>query len=375
MPTSKFTRRLLRTTLVLAALVLTATFVLSLPPFGGRIEGERLVRIEANPQYQDGAFVNVERQTANDLGELFTFVRESFFYEQVRVPPTPPPVLPVTAEDMALSSAPDLRGFWIGHASAYVEIDGLRLLMDPVFSDYASPFDVGPKRFHPPPIALDALPPIDAVVVSHDHYDHLDMATIRHLAERGTRFYVPLGIGAHLERWQVPAAQIEELEWWEERTLKGVRIVSTPTRHYSGRRLDDYKATLWSSWSLVGPTHRIFYSGDTGYSSLFAEIGERLGPFDLTFVKIGAYGPGRAWLDIHMTPEDSVRVHQDVRGRRLFPVRWATFNLAYHDWFEPIERTREAAEAAGVDLVTPRIGEWVPGRGAFDSERWWREVR
>ena len=197
-------------------LIAMATWVLSLPAFGGSITGERLARVQGHVQYRDGAFVNPEPQAPSSIGELGTYLSESVFYDEVRVPPAPLPVLPVEPDALLLSETPSLRAFWIGHASVYVEIDGLRVLVDPVFSEYASPFEFGPARFHPPPIELDALPDIDAVVISHDHYDHLDMATIRHLAVRGTRFFVPLGVGAHLERWKVSREQITELAWWEE---------------------------------------------------------------------------------------------------------------------------------------------------------------
>ena len=198
---------------------------------------------------------------------------------------------------------------------------------------------------------------------------------MQHLAARGTRFFVPLGIGAHLERWGVPLAQIEEMEWWQKKTLGGVEFVCTPTRHYSGRGLGDRSATLWSSWSVLGPQHRFFYSGDTGYGTHFQEIGARLGPFDLAFVKIGAYGPGQSWIDIHMPPEQAVQAHRDVRAKRMFPVHWSTFNLAYHDWDEPIRRTVAEARRTGVELVTPRLGEWVDADRAFASTAWWEAVR
>jgi len=358
------------------ALVAGGWAVLSQPQFGARMSGVRLERAKANPQYRDGRFVNVQPAASTTFADIRVYIARQFSGDEVRVPPAPLPVVRVDPATLAAKPpASGLRAFWIGHASTYVELDGLRLLLDPVFAERVSPLPIGPRRFHPPPIALADLPRIDAVLISHDHYDHLDMDTVRHLAAHGTRFSVPLGVGAHLERWGVPTTQIEELEWWQERTLGGVRIVCTPTRHYSGRSLGDRSATLWSSWSALGPRHRFFYSGDTGYSQHFAEIGSRFGPFDLAFIKIGAYGPGAAWTDIHMPPEQAVQALREVRGKRLFPVHWSTFNLAYHDWDEPIRRTVAEARRTGVDVVTPRIGEWVDADAAFRSAAWWEAVR
>jgi L-ascorbate metabolism protein UlaG (beta-lactamase superfamily) len=376
---SRLARWLVRTTVALAAvvavLVAAGWAVLSHPQFGAPMAGARLARAMANPQYRDGRFVNLEPE-APSTTSLVDYTLRQLSGEEVREPPAPVPVLAV--DKAALQAAPPisgLRAFWIGHASTYVEIDGLRLLLDPVFAERVSPLPIGPGRFHAPPIALADLPRIDAVLISHDHYDHLDMNTVRHLAQRGSRFFVPLGIGAHLELWGVPTAQIEELEWWQERSLGRVRIVCTPARHYSGRGLDSRSTTLWSSWSVVGPQHRFFYSGDTGYGKLFQDIGARLGPFDMGFIKIGAYGPGAAWIDIHMTPEQAVQVQRDVRAKRMFPVHWSTFNLAYHNWDEPIRRTVAEATRVGVELVTPRVGEVVDADRPFKSTRWWETVR
>ncbi len=377
--TSRLPRWLPRTLFALAAVALiivaAAWLVLSQPQFGAPMAGARLERAAANPQYKAGRFVNLEPEAPSDTS-LIDYTMRQMSGDEVRVPPKPVPVQAVDkAVLLAAPSASGLRAFWIGHASTYVEIDGLRILMDPVFAERVSPLPVGPARFHAPPIALADLPHIDAVLISHDHYDHLDMDTVRHLAQRGSKFYVPLGIGAHLERWGVPAPQIEELEWWQERSVGSVRIVCTPTRHYSGRGLTNRSSTLWSSWSVVGPQHRFFYSGDTGYGKLFQEIGARLGPFDMAFIKIGAYGPGQAWTDIHMTPEQAVQVNRDVRGKRMFPVHWSTFNLAYHDWDEPIRRAAAEATRLDVDLVTPRLGEVVDADRPFASTRWWEGVR
>jgi L-ascorbate metabolism protein UlaG (beta-lactamase superfamily) len=377
---SRLARWFVRATVLLAAvgavLAVAGWVLLSQPQFGAPMAGARLERALANPQYRNGRFVNLEPETPTTPAALVSYLVRQFSGDEVREPPTPLPVLAVDKGSLAAPPPPSgLRAFWIGHASTYVELDGLRFLLDPVFAERVSPLPVGPRRFHPPPIALADLPAIDAVLISHDHYDHLDMDTVRHLARRGSRFFVPLGIGAHLERWGVPAAQIEEFAWWQERLLGSIRIVCTPTRHYSGRGLRDHSATLWSSWSVIGPQHRFFYSGDTGYAKVFQDIGSRLGPFDIAFIKIGAYGPGASWVDIHMPPEQAVQVSRDVRARRMFPVHWSTFNLAYHDWDEPIRRAVAEANRAGVGLVTPRLGEWVDADREFQSTRWWEAVR
>jgi L-ascorbate metabolism protein UlaG (beta-lactamase superfamily) len=360
---------------LLLAIAIAVPVVLSLPVFGARLDGERLARARANPHYHDGKFVNPLPPASYQAADIWNLVRGQFG-DEIRTPPAGIPVVRVARDALqAAPAASRLRAFWIGHASVYVEIDGVRMLVDPMFSAYASPFEIGPRRFHPPPLALDDLPPIDAVLITHDHYDHLDMRTIQHLARRGAAFFVPLGIGAHLRAGGVAETQIRDMEWWQEQAVRGVRIVSTPSRHYSGRGLTDQRATLWTSWSVIGPQHRFYVSGDTGYSDHFQAIAQRFGPFDLSFIKIGAYGPGAPWLDIHMSAEDAVRAHRDLRARRMFPVHWGTFNLAFHAWDEPMKRAVAAARASGVDLLTPRVGEIVDVDRAFAFNPWWESLR
>ncbi len=331
-------------------------------------------KANASKQFDGEKFKNVLPLRPRPFGESLSVLRGQFFGDQVRTPPAPIPVVQI--DPSVFSAAPGLRAWWLGHASVLMEIDGKRLLIDPMFSERASPFSfVGPKRFHPPPIALEQLPAIDAVLISHDHYDHLDMATVQALGRKGTHFYVPLGIGDDLRFWGLPQAQIHELDWGESVKLGDLTLFSGAAQHYSGRGLTDRNETLWGSWTIVGPQHRAFYAGDTGYTPHFKQLGERFGPIDLTIIKIGAYGPGVVWADIHMTAEQAVLAHVDLRGKRMLPVHWATFNMAHHDWNEPPELALKAAREKGVDMVTPRVGEKLTAGEAFVSTTWWREVK
>lgn len=341
---------------------------------GTRPGHERLAAIKASPHYRDGVFVNFEPAAGFDFS--WAGLERQFFGQEQRVPPSTPPVSPLDAATLQDPTRPGLRTTWFGHASVLIEIDGHRIMTDPVLSRRTSPFQfLGPARFHAPPVALAQLSGIDAVVISHSHYDHLDEATVKKLAAHGTKFFLPLGIGTILEKWGVPANQITELDWWQKASIGRLSVTATPARHYSGRGLFDYGVTQWASWSINGPEHSVFYSGDTGYSAQFKEIGRQLGPFDVTLIKVGAYGPGQGWIDIHMPPEASVQVHLDVQGKRMLPVHWGTFNLALHAWDEPIERTLAAAKAKHVNVLTPKPGESVSAAQAHSNLAWWREVR
>jgi L-ascorbate metabolism protein UlaG (beta-lactamase superfamily) len=359
-----------KTVLVLLALAvvlaLAAWAVFQMPAFGGTVEGERLERMRRSPQWVVDRFQNKPPQkTETSLMKNI----ELYFGDETREPQFEIPVDRLDAATLSQPPADGLRAVWFGHASVLFEVDGLRVMVDPVLSKVASPVPVGPGRFHAPPVALEQLDRIDAVLISHDHYDHLDMDTVRHLAARGTRFYTGLGVGAHLERWGVPAAQVHEMEWWDSATMRDVQIHSTPARHYSGRKRMD-NSTLWTSWVVKGPRHSVFYSGDTGYAGHFKEIRQRLGEMHLTAIKVGAYGD--TWLDIHMDPESAVQAHRDVGGHTMLPVHWATFNLAYHAWDEPIVRTLAAAKAKDARVITPRVGQVFDFGKPFENSEWFR---
>jgi L-ascorbate metabolism protein UlaG (beta-lactamase superfamily) len=364
----KFARILLG---LIAFLVLAGYGIFQLPAFGGRFDGQRLERMRRSPEFIDGRFQNTPPQkTDGAFWETIKLYRQG----QVREPQFEIPVIPLSPAALRAPPAPGLRAIWFGHSSVLVEIEGVRLMTDPVLSDVVSPVPIGPKRMHPPPIPLADLSGIDAVLISHDHYDHLDMKTIQHLASQGTQFYVGLGIGAHLERWKVAPAQIHEMDWWESLQLKNVQINCTPARHYSGRKRQD-NSTLWSSWLVQGAQRSFYFSGDTGYADHFRTIHARYGDTDLNLIKIGAYGTPPGWLDIHMDPESSIHANQDLGGGVLLPVHWATFNLAYHAWDEPILRAARAAAEQHVKLITPRVGEVVEIGQPFENIEWYKAAR
>ncbi len=346
---------------------------------GGRIEGPRAVRVAGSPRWRDGAFHNVPPVPSGPSGAMRDALQRLASGLPDRKPAGPIPVerfadlLVGDGGRGAATSPPDgMRATWYGHATALVEVDGARLLFDPVWSDRVSPTqELGPRRLHPVPIALDRLPALDAVVVSHDHYDHLDMLTVRALAatRADTVFVVPLGVGAHLERWGVPLGRIVELDWDEEHEVAhGVRLVAAAAQHFSGRGVGRDR-TLWASWVVAGPRHRMYYTGDSGYFPGYGAIGADHGPFDLTLVQIGAYD--RAWPGIHMTPEEGVAAHLDVRGGLLVPVHWGTFVLAMHPWAEPVDRLLAEAGATGARVAVPRPGQALDVDAPSEPDHWW----
>ncbi|RME20429.1 MAG: MBL fold metallo-hydrolase, partial [Deltaproteobacteria bacterium] len=290
--------------------------------FGHRATGgERLARMHRSPQWTGKRFENPEPLWNDFLGMLTAFGRTS----PVAEPDSPLPVVRGAQGRFDTFPASGVRVTWLGHSTTLIEVDGKRFLTDPIFGGRASPFDwVGPKTWYDPPIPLDELPPIDAVLISHDHYDHLQMSTIQALRDTDTPFVVPLGVGAHLEYWGIDPARITELDWWESTRFGDVEVTATPARHASGRFLTDRNATLWAGYAVAGPAHRVFFSGDTGLFPGMKEIGERLGPFDIAMVEVGAYD--KTWPDWHSGPEQAVLAHQWLRGEVFLPIHWGLWS-------------------------------------------------
>ncbi|MFZ6690461.1 MBL fold metallo-hydrolase [Undibacterium sp. SXout20W] len=270
-----------------------------------------------------------------------------------------------------LLTAPDTTLFRLGHSTVLMKLQGEFFLTDPVFSERASPFQwMGPKRFHQPPISIAELPPIKAVILSHDHYDHLDQAAVLALADKTEHFLTTTGVGDRLIAWGIAANKVQQLDWWQETSVHGIQFIATPAQHFSGRKLSDRDKTLWASWSILTPELKIFFSGDSGYFKGFKEIGERLGPFDLTLMETGAYN--KLWPDVHMQPEETLQAHLDLQGKYLLPIHNGTFDLSLHAWYEPFERIVELAQRHGVKISTPQMGEAVDIAEPQAGKHWWR---
>lgn len=326
----------------------------------------------SSPQQHGERFRNPAPRPVEGLGKALRIIWDVIFNKPAGTTPAAPiPVLPLSRAQ--LEAAPDRSLFRLGHSTMLLKLRGGYWLTDPVFAERASPFQwMGPKRFHQPPIALHELPPIRGVILSHDHYDHLDRTTILQLAKTTDVFLTPLGVGDRLIAWGIDAAKVRQLDWWDSVEIDGLQMTATPAQHFSGRSPFDGNRTLWTSWVIVDDQLRVFFSGDTGYFDGFKTIGERLGPFDITLLETGAYDA--KWPYVHMHPEQTVQAHSDLRGRWFMPIHNGTFDLAMHRWQEPFERVTTLATERGIPLATPRMGERLDLANPHSGERWWRDV-
>ncbi|MCP4137578.1 MAG: hypothetical protein GY754_41810 [bacterium] len=354
--------------LILIAIGSAACTTMSRIPF----KGAQKMTIEQSENYKNGLFINPSGNGTVMKSKAWDTMKEYLFGKQERVPKEPLDVLTVDPGTLLSTDEEELKVTWLGHSSTIIEIEGSLIFTDPIFSKRPSPVSfAGPKRYHRS-LALNPkdFPEIDLVIISHDHYDHLDYGTIKKIHHKVKQFITPLGVGAYLVKWGVSPEKITELDWWQEtKTIKGLKIAATPSEHFSGRGLFDTYETLWASWVIKGNKHRVFYSGDSAYTPAFKKIGQKYGPFDITLMENGQYN--ERWEHVHMLPEQSLQAHLDLRGKVMIPVHWGAYNLSFHDWFEPVERLLKAAEKHPVTIATPRIGETVVYDKYIPTAYWW----
>lgn len=361
--------------IVLLLIMIPTAFIKLSPQFGGTPSASQQKKFLTSGHYNDGKFENLI-PTSLDMGfsKTVSMARDFFFSDATDRKPNG--ILPMDKIDSTNVSdrATDIaRLTWFGHSACFLEIDGKKILFDPMLGQYAGPLPLlSPERFnHELPIEIEALPFIDAVVISHDHYDHLDYGSILKLKDKVGRFFVPLGVEAHLTAWGVKPENITVLNWWEKAEHENLTFICAPARHFSGRGFNR-NTTLWSSWIIQSASQRIYFSGDSGYGPHFKEIGNRYGPMDFVMMECGQYN--KLWSDIHMMPEETVQAALDVKGKLLLPIHWGAFTLAMHSWTDPITRVTAEAGRVHLPVATPKIGEPVIlDYKEIPDSKWWAQ--
>jgi L-ascorbate metabolism protein UlaG (beta-lactamase superfamily) len=348
-------------------------FVNFYPSIGGSQSAEKVEIFKKSGHYEKGNFIN-QIPTSMDMGfgKFMTILKDWIVGVPNQSPEKPLPVLSVDSLTIASKNDSLVRVTWFGHSAYLLEIQGKNILLDPMLGDYTGPHPwLGPNRFsNGIPIAIEKLPQIDAIIYSHDHYDHLDYDSISKLKDKVKKFYVPLGVGSHLEAWGVELDKIHELNWWDEITLDELQFVCAPARHFSGRGILDRNTTMWASWIIKSENRTIYFSGDSGYGPHFKEIGEKYGPFDFAMLECGQYD--KRWESIHMMPEQTVQAALDLNAKMAMPIHWGSFVLALHSWNDPVQRVTKKAEELNVNVITPKIGEQISlNETKIADNSWW----
>lgn len=356
---------------ILLFLILVFVRFKMLPQFGAKSTGEALKKIKKSKNFYHGKFHNI-----STVEVTRNFKVKSMLNFSAKHDATPNSPLPFYSNSISdVSENHDIKFTWFGHSAVLLELNQKKIFLDPMLTNVPAPIKNNLMKRFPTehPIEIDKLPEIDIVLISHDHYDHLDHKTIIQIKDRVKMFVVPLGVGTHLKQWGISHSKIIEFDWWEENKIDGIQFIAAPSHHYSGRSIFDRNRSLWCSWIIKTNEFNVYFSGDSGYHSIFKEIGERFGPFDLTFLECGQYHEERA--EFHMLPEQTVQAHLDLKGEFLMPIHWGAFNLSKHSWFESAERIAIASEGYQVKLITPKLGEMVEIGKVESFSRWWREVQ
>lgn len=358
--------------LILVLIMSTMIVVNFAPQFGKGYDKEQKKQFSQLDHYEDGKFIN-QSETGMEL-DYWYLIKEQFRKDPSRSPQMD--ILPNRLDSLDIENRSGLGNYisWMGHSAFLLELDGKKILLDPMLGNSPAPFDfLGPSRYSSElAIAIEKLPKVDILIISHDHYDHLDHGSIIKLKEKVERFFVPLGVGSHLEHWGIEKNKIREMNWWDTDEINGIELTLAPARHFSGRGILDRNKTLWGSWIIKSDSLNIYFSGDGGYDTHFKEIGEKYGPFDLALMECGQYH--EQWHQIHMMPEETVMAAKDVKANVFMPIHWGAFTLALHSWTDPVERAKAKADELGIKMTTPFIGETLEIKGkTYPKEEWWRE--
>lgn len=351
-------------------LIIGSLLLVVYPHFGKRATKKQQIEYATLDNYKKGRFINLNPSPMN-------IKYWKVFNELIKHAPDRKPVQNIKVEKIDSvtieNQSTDITQLtWFGHSTFLLEIDGKKILIDPMLGQTPSPISfLGAKRYsNELPIEAEKLPFIDAILISHDHYDHLDYGSIKALKDKVGRFFTPLGVGNHLISWGVTEEKITKLNWWESIEFDKINLICTPARHFSGRGLFDGATTLWCSWVIRGTKDNIYFSGDSGYDIHFKNIGDKYGPFDISLLECGQYNED--WKLLHMMPEESVQASIDLKSKVILPIHWGAFTLAFHDWTEPVERLTLKATELNVPVTTPKIGEPVIlGNETYPSEKWW----
>ncbi len=355
-------------------IVIYFLFVNFYPTFGGDVSEDRQALYQSSKQFKKDKFVNTKNVPKDPSFSDMLKISKKFFFEKVENG-RPKNELKVQKIDSVniVNYDGEARLIWFGHSAFLLQLDGKNILIDPMFSDVPAPHPwLGGKRFSKElPIAIEKLPKIDAIIISHDHYDHLDYESIKKLKSKVEAYFVPLGVGVHLEAWDIKSSKITELDWWQETKFKGIELACTPAQHFSGRKFNNGQSTLWASWVIKSNQTSLYFSGDSGYGSHFKQIGEKYGPFDFAMMECGQYN--KMWPDIHMFPEETAQAGVDVQAKTIMPIHWGAFKLALHSWTDPIERVTNKANEMELDLITPQIGEPIVIKDSMQNRHkdWW----
>lgn len=355
---------------LILVLVIFGLGILQSARFGSSPSGKFLKALEKSVQFNNetNRFENLE-QMGNKI-ELVKLLTDSFSKENL-APGFELPFIETNINEFK-KGTDEFKFVWLGHSSFLINFSGKIILYDPVFSSSVSPIYFLGKRFQPTPISLEELPPIDYIILSHDHYDHLDIDSITHFQDSNTVFFTPLGVGSHLRSWGIEENRITELDWWESAKVGELEFILTPAKHFSGRVGFDKNKTLWGSWIMKGSNQKYFFSGDSGYGDHFKQIGSKYGPFDLTFMENGQYNP--MWTAVHMLPSHTVKAQRDLKSKRMVPMHWGMFTLSTHTWFDPVQSLGREAKKFNLELIVPKLGEIISVSPSINIENWWQEL-